>query len=71
MSFAQVLELLPELSIEERQILVRSVLELDDPALDAAEESLAQSRLAAHRANPASSVSLDEMKRRLKDHSTS
>ena len=66
MSFAQVLEQLPALTLEERQILIRRAVELDDPPLSAADEALIESRLAAHRANPQSSVPLDEMKARLR-----
>ncbi len=66
MSFAQVLEELPVLTFEQRQLIVRKALELDDPALSEADEALVESRLAAHRANPASSVPLAEMKARLR-----
>jgi len=66
MSFAQVLEQLPDLSFEERQILIRRAVELDDPPLSEADEALIEARLAAHRANPQSSVSLEEMKARLR-----
>jgi len=66
MSFAQVLEQLPALTLEERQILIRRAVELDDPPLSAADEALIESRLATHRANPQSSVPLDEMKARLR-----
>ena len=66
MSFAQVLEELPGLTFEQRQILIRRALELDDPPLSDADESLVEARLAAHRANPSSSVSLGEMKARVR-----
>jgi len=66
MSFNDVIAQLPSLSFEERQILIRRALELDDPALSPAEEELIGSRLAAHHANPESSVSLNEMKDRLR-----
>ena len=66
MSFAQVLEELPALTVEQRQVLVRRALELEDSPLSADEETLVESRLAAHKKNPASSVPLDEMKRRLR-----
>ena len=66
MSFAQVLEELPALTVEERQVLMRRALELEDSPLNADEEALVESRLAEHKKNPASSVPLDEMKRRVR-----
>ena len=66
MSFAQVLEQLPALTVEQRQIVIRRALELDDPPLSDADEALIEARLAAHRANPESSVPLEEMKARLR-----
>jgi len=65
MSFDQVLEEIPRLSPEERQRLMHRVLEIEDEPFNATEESLIDSRLASHRVDPASSVSLDEMKSRL------
>jgi hypothetical protein len=69
MSFAQVLEELPGLSIEQRQILIRRALELEDLPLTRHEESVVESRLAAHHQKPTSSLSLDELKRRLRRRS--
>jgi uncharacterized protein Smg (DUF494 family) len=66
MSFAQVLEELPTLTFEQRQLLIRRALELDEPPLSEADEALVESRLAAYRADPGSSLSLDEMKARLR-----
>lgn len=66
MSFAQVLEELPALTAAQRQVLMRRALELDDSPLSAEDEALIESRLAEHKSNPASSVPLDEMKRRLR-----
>ncbi|HEY3024945.1 MAG TPA: hypothetical protein VGJ55_02210 [Pyrinomonadaceae bacterium] len=71
MSFNEVIAELPLLTFEERQILIRRALELDDPPLSAADEELVEARLAAHRSDPDSSVSLDEMKRRLRSRSKS
>lgn len=48
MSLSQVLEALPAFTFEERQLLIRRVIELDDPPLSEADESLVESRLAAH-----------------------
>jgi hypothetical protein len=66
MSFTEVLEELPELTVGERQLLVRRALELDEPPLSQADEAMVEERLAAHRKNPASSVPLDEVKNRLR-----
>lgn len=64
MSFAEVLQELSALTIEQRQLLIRRAIELDEPPLSAVDESLVESRLAALRDAPASAVSLDEMKKR-------
>ena len=66
MSFTEVLNELPGLTFEQRQILIRRALELDDPALSAADESLVEGRLDALRDAPASAVSLDDMKSKLR-----
>ena len=58
MSLSQVLEALPAFTVEERQLLIRRVLELDDPPLSDADEALVESRLAEHHLNPTSSVPL-------------
>ena len=55
MSLSRVLEALPALTFEERQLLIRRVFELDDPPLSEADEALVESRLAAHHLNPTSS----------------
>jgi hypothetical protein len=70
MSFAQVLEELPALTVRQRQILIRRALELEDPPLTPEEESLVERRLAAHHKNPASSLPLDEFKKRLRRRSS-
>ena len=66
MSFAEVLQELPTLSVQQRQEIIRRALELEDPPLSDADETLVETRLAGHRQNPASSVPLDEMKSRLR-----
>ena len=71
MSFNEVIAELPRLIFEERQILIRRALELDDPPLLAADEELVEARLAEHHSNPRSSVPLDEMRRRLRSRSKS
>ena len=49
----------------ERQELIRSALVFDDAGLSPQEAAIVESRLSAHRADPASAVSLEEMKSRL------
>jgi hypothetical protein len=65
MSFTEVLQELPTLTFEQRQLLIRRALELDDPPLNDADESLVDSRLSALRENPTSALSLEEIKSRL------
>lgn len=62
MSFVEVLQELPALTFEQRQLLVRRAMELDDQPLSEADESLVGNRLNALRDAPSSAVSLDEMK---------
>jgi putative addiction module component (TIGR02574 family) len=71
MSFNEVIAELPRLTFEQRQILIRRALELDDLPLSAADEALVERRLAAHHADPSSSVPLDEIKRDLRSRSKS
>ena len=66
MSFTEVLQELPALTFEQRQLLIRRALEMDDAPLSADDESLVESRLSALRDAPASAVSLEEMKTRLR-----
>jgi Arc/MetJ-type ribon-helix-helix transcriptional regulator len=66
MSFNDVLAELPSLSFDQRQLLVRRALELDDTVLAPQDEALVELRLAGHRQNPESAVSLDEMNSRLR-----
>jgi putative addiction module component (TIGR02574 family) len=66
MSFNEVIAELPRLTFEERQILIRRALELDDQPMSVADEALVEGRLAEHHADPSSSIPLDEMKRRLR-----
>ena len=69
MSFNEVIAELPRLTFEERQILIRRALELDDPPLPAADEELVETRLNAHHSDPGSSVPLEEIKARLRSRS--
>ncbi len=66
MSFTEVLQELPALTVTQRQMLIRRALELDEAGLPAEDEAVVEQRLAAHRQNPGSAVSLDEMKARLR-----
>ena len=66
MSFSQTLEELPEFTFEERQLLVRRAIELDDLPLSEADETLVESRLADHHLNPTSSLPLETLKERLR-----
>jgi hypothetical protein len=65
MSLSQVLEALSAFTFEERQLLMRRVIELDDPPLSQADEALVESRLAAHHLDPTSSVPLETLREHL------
>lgn len=67
MSITQVLKELPGFTFEQRQLLVRRALELDQPPLSETDEALVERRLAAHRTAPGSSVPLGAMKDRLRN----
>jgi len=71
MSFNEVIAELPRLTFEERQLLIRRVLELDDPPLSAADEELVEARLAEHHSDPCSSLPVTELKDRLRSRSKS
>ena len=71
MSFNEVLHELPALTVEQRHLLIRRALELDDLPLSAEDEALVESRLAALHDASASAVSLDEMKSRLRGNNSS
>jgi hypothetical protein len=62
MSLNQVLEELPAFTFEERQLVIRRAIELDDPPLSEADETLVELRLAAHHSDPTSSIPLDALK---------
>jgi uncharacterized protein Smg (DUF494 family) len=66
MSFAEVLQELPVLTTEQRQLLIRRALELDNPQLSPEDQELAEARLAQHRQDPGSSISSETMKERLR-----
>ena len=62
MGFDEVIAKLPRLTFEQRQILIREALELDDLPMSTSDEALVEERLAAHHADPESSILLDELK---------
>ena len=67
MSFTEVLNELPALTVEQRQLLISRALELDELPLHSEDEALIEDRVAAHRLNPASSVPMVEIKARLQN----
>lgn len=71
MSFNEIIAELPRLTFEERQILIRRALELDEPPWSEHDEALVDERLATHHADPGSSIALDEMKNRIRSRSRS
>ena len=66
MSFNEVLQELSTLTFEQRQLLIRRALELDDAPLTEPDERLVDSRLAALKENPTSAISLQEINSRLR-----
>lgn len=66
MSITEVLAELPALSVEERQLLVRRALDLDEPSLSLTDEAEIDRRLSAHQDDPASALSLDVMQARIR-----
>jgi hypothetical protein len=66
MSFNEVLAELPLLTVDQRQLLVRRAVELDDQELAPADEALVEQRLAEHRRAPKSAIPLKEMETRLR-----
>lgn len=65
MTLSQVFKELPAFTFEKRQLLMRRVIELDDPPLSESDEALVESRLAEHHLDPTSSLSLETLKERL------
>ncbi|MDQ5980620.1 MAG: hypothetical protein QG602_3597 [Verrucomicrobiota bacterium] len=66
MSFQEVLAELPSLTVEQRQLLMRRALELDEPALSPAVERLVEERRAEYLQTPSSGLSLEEMESQLR-----
>jgi hypothetical protein len=66
MSFNEVMAELPKLTFEQRQMVMRRALELDEAGLSPEEERLIEARLEEYRRDPHSGVSLSEMEKRLR-----
>ena len=66
MSFTEVLNELPTLTFEQRQMLIRRAVEIDDPPLSPEDEALIEKRIAAHEKDPSSSIPWKEFDARLK-----
>jgi hypothetical protein len=66
MSFDKMVAGLPSLTVEQRQLLMRRALELDDPALSPAVERLVEERRAEYIRNPSSALSLEEIESQLR-----
>lgn len=57
---------LPSLTVEQRQLLMRRAVELDNPALSPADERLVEERRAEYLRNPSSGLSLEEIESQLR-----
>ncbi len=66
MSFAEVLEELPALTFEQRQMVIRKALEVDETPVSPREERIVEERFEKLRQNPDSAVSMDDMNARLR-----
>lgn len=66
MSFQELLAELPSLTVEQRQLVLRRTVELDDTGLSAAEERLVEERRAEYLRDPSSAVSREEMEKRIR-----
>jgi putative addiction module component (TIGR02574 family) len=66
MSATEIVNELPNLTEAERRLVFGKLLELEDLPLREADDALVDSRLAAHHADPGSSIPLEEMKRCLR-----
>ena len=59
MNLTQILDELPAFTLAERQLLVRRAIELDEQEISPEDEALVVTRLAAHRRDPSTAVSLE------------
>ena len=62
MSFAEILEEIPNLSCAQRQELVRRAISLDDDDLTPAESALLDARMEDFRRNPEAGIPLEQLK---------
>jgi uncharacterized protein Smg (DUF494 family) len=66
MSFTEMLDQLPALTLEQRQELVARVMEMDEPPLTPEQEKIIQERLASFHRNPESGISLEDLMKNLR-----
>ena len=66
MSVTEILKELPSWKPQDRQALVRKVMELDEEGLTPEELKLAETRLEAHRKDPASAIAPQEVLGRIR-----
>ena len=66
MSFTEVLDELPKLTAEQRELVMQRVLELDESPFTPEQEAIIEKRLAEHEANPSSAIPANEMFARLR-----
>lgn len=66
MSFQEVLAALPKLTPEERQFVMRRMLELDESALSPAVERLVEERRAEYGQEPSSGLTLEQIVREVR-----
>ena len=64
MSFAEILNEIPQLSFAERQELVRCAIAPDDSELTAEENALLDARMKEFHGNPDAGIPLEELRRR-------
>ena len=62
MSFAEILEEIPNLSFAQRQELVRRAIALDDEDLTPAESALLDARMEDFRRNPEEGIPLEQLR---------
>lgn len=65
MSFAEILEQLPRLTAREREEVIRHALVMRDGSLSAQDEATVEQRLAEHRSDPGSALSVEHLRANL------
>jgi putative addiction module component (TIGR02574 family) len=66
MSFQELMAELPKLTVEQRQLLMRRMVALDNSALSPEEERLVEERRAEYLRNPSAGLSLEEIIRQVR-----